>query len=223
MSHNPPVDNNVSPTPWSNTLNASIETENHTPLSLLKEVKPGSFIFEQRGALSLDSCRNIIQRFEKAEEEQYPGRIGQGAAEDFSIKQSTDLVISGKSHWHDIDRLLFHSLGRAIVDFRKTYGFFNGPFKDMGYALQRTAAQQFYHWHIDGGSHEFADRQLVALWYLNDVEGPGGTTDFRFQDVQVKPEAGKLILFPPFWTHEHRGAVLEQGVKYIATTWVVFA
>mgnify|MGYP002064549595 CR=1 FL=1 len=49
-----------------------------------------------------------------------------------------------------------------------------GRFKDMGYAIQRTNPGEHYHWHIDGGSHDFADRQLVALWYLNDVEGPGG-------------------------------------------------
>ena len=97
------------------------------------------------------------------------------------------------------------------------------PFKDMGYAIQRTMPGEHYHWHIDGGSHEFSQRQLVAVWYLNDVPGPGGETEFLFQNVKIKPEAGKLVLFPPFWTHEHRGVTLEQGVKYIATTWVVFA
>ena len=192
-------------------------------LQLLREIKPGSFVFEQKGALSLDSCSSIIRRFEEAKDEQYPGRIGQLATQDDSIKQSTDLVVSGKDHWHDVDRLLFQSLGRAILDFREKYPFFKGPFKDMGYAVQRTDSGQFYHWHIDGGSHDFADRQLVAVWYLNDVEGPGGTTDFLYQDIQVTPEAGKLVLFPPFWTHEHRGATLEKGVKYIATTWVAFA
>ncbi len=192
-------------------------------LKLLSEKKDGSFIFEQPGALSLESCKNMIARFEKATDEQYPGRIGQTANEDQTIKQSTDLVISGKQHWYDVDRLLFHSLGRAIVDFREKYMFFKGPFKDVGYALQRTKVDQFYHWHIDGGSHEFANRQLVAVWYLNTVEGPGGTTDFLYQDVQIKPQAGKLVLFPPFWTHEHSGAILQNGVKYIATTWVVFA
>jgi Rps23 Pro-64 3,4-dihydroxylase Tpa1-like proline 4-hydroxylase len=108
-------------------------------------------------------------------------------------------------------------------EFRERYPFFKGPFKDMGYAVQRTNPGEFYHWHIDGGSHEFSQRQLVAVWYLNDVPGPGGTTEFLFQDIKIKPEAGKLVLFPPFWTHEHRGAMLEQGVKYIATTWVCFA
>jgi hypothetical protein len=43
------------------------------------------------------------------------------------------------------------------------------------------------------------------------------------QNLAVQPQCGKLVLFPPFWTHIHRGATLEQGVKYIATTWVCFA
>ena len=108
-------------------------------------------------------------------------------------------------------------------EFRQQYDFFSGPFKDQGYAIQRTDPGEFYHWHIDGGSHEFSQRQLVAVWYLCDVPGPGGETQFLYQDVTIKPEQGKLILFPPFWTHEHRGNRLEKGVKYIATTWVVFA
>ena len=107
-------------------------------------------------------------------------------------------------------------------EFRAAYPFFKGPFKDMGYAIQRTDPGEFYHWHIDGGSHQFAYRQLVAVWYLNDVPGPGGETEFLYQGIRVRPEAGKLIGFPPFWTHEHRGVTLEAGVKYIATTWVVF-
>jgi hypothetical protein len=45
----------------------------------------------------------------------------------------------------------------------------------------------------------------------------------RPSTIAVTPREGKLILFPPFWTHEHRGVTLEAGVKYIATTWVVFA
>ena len=131
--------------------------------------------------------------------------------------------MSGKPHWQDVDRALFKSLGLAIREFRNQYPYFNGPFKDMGYGLQRTNPGEYYHWHIDGGSHDFSHRQLVAIWYLNDVEGPGGETEFLFQKVKIKPQMGKLVLFPPFWTHEHRGATLQSGVKYIATTWVVFA
>ena len=194
-----------------------------TPLSTIVEVKENTFIYEKRHSLPIEACEEMIRRFEQYKDEQYKGRIGQLASEDFSIKKSTDLVVSGKEHWKDIDRGLFYSLGMAIKEFRETFTYFKGPFKDMGYAIQRTDPGEHYHWHIDGGSHEFSQRQLVAVWYLNDVPGPGGETEFLYQQVKIKPEQGKLLLFPPFWTHEHRGVTLQQGVKYIATTWVVFA
>ncbi len=187
------------------------------------EVKPNTFIFEKNQALSAEFCQDVIQRFEKHSEDQYQGRIGQLAEQDHNIKQSTDIVVSGKPHWHDVDRTLFKSLGIAIREFRNQFTYFKGPFKDMGYGIQRTLPGEFYHWHIDSGSHQFSQRQLVAIWYLNDVAGPGGETEFLFQDVKIKPQQGKLLLFPPFWTHEHRGVELQAGVKYIATTWVVFA
>ena len=198
-------------------------TDLHPPLKTITEVRENTFIFEKRGALPLDICNEMIHRFEQHFVEQYEGRIGQTAGKDRSIKKSTDLVVSGKAHWQDIDRELFRSLGLAIQEFRETFPFFKGPFKDSGYAIQRTNPGEHYHWHIDSGSHEFSQRQLVAVWYLNDVAGPGGETEFSYQDVRVRPEAGKLLLFPPFWTHEHRGVTLEQGVKYIATTWAIFA
>ncbi len=193
------------------------------PLPSLREVKPGSFVFERRHALPPVFCDEMIARFEANPAQQYEGRIGQIQEQDRSIKQTMDLVVSNKDGWKDADQMFFHSLASALNEFRETFPFFKGPFKDMGYQIQRYRPGEFYHWHIDGGSHEFSQRQLVALWYLNEVPGPGGETQFLYQDVSVRPEQGKLVLFPPFWTHEHRAARLEAGVKYIATTWVVFA
>ncbi len=201
----------------------SSEASTRRPLQTIRELAPNSFIFLKEHALPAALCREMISRFEAADDEQYEGRIGQLAQKDRSIKKSTDLVVSGKPHWKDIDRALFRSLGEAILEFREHFPYFKGPFKDMGYAIQRTLPGEHYHWHIDGGSHEFSQRQLVAVWYLNDVAGPGGETEFLFQDLKVTPREGSLLLFPPFWTHEHRGVTLEAGVKYIATTWVVFA
>ena len=68
------------------------------------EVKPGSFIFTRANALALDICTEMIDRFEKYDDEQYPGRIGQIMYYDTSVKRSTDLVLSGKPHWRDLDR-----------------------------------------------------------------------------------------------------------------------
>lgn len=197
--------------------------KNITPLSTIREVKPGSFIYEKKDSIPAEACTEIIRRFEAMKQDQYEGRIGQAVDTNQGIKKTTDLVVSGKEHWQDVDKGLFYSLGVALKEFRETFPYFKGPFKDMGYNLQRYNPGEYYHWHIDGGSHDFSQRQLVALWYLNDVPSPGGETEFFYQDVKITPEAGKLVLFPPFWTHEHRAATVQSGVKYIATTWIVFA
>ncbi len=195
-------------------------------LKTLRELQPNSFIFEKPDALPAFLCDNMVERFEQTREDQYAGRIGQNAGSDVQVKKTTDLYVSGstRAHWQDVDNNLHRSLALALQELREAFPFFKGPFRDMGYNLQRYQAGEYYHWHVDGGSHEFADRQLVALWYLNDVPvEAGGSTDFLHQALRVQPEKGKLILFPPFWTHEHRAAEMRSGVKYIATTWVLFA
>lgn len=201
----------------------SAAERNILSLPTIREVKPNTFIFERPGALPADFCEEVIRRFEAQPEYHHEGRIGQIQSKDVSIKKTTDLVVSGKDDWKDIDQIFFRCVAAALREFREFYPYFKGPFKDMGYQVQRYRVGEYYQWHIDGGSHQFSQRQLVVLWYLNDVPSPGGETEFLYQDVKVTPEQGKLVLFPPFWTHEHRGAAVEKGVKYIATTWVVFA
>jgi len=190
----------------------------------LTEVAPHSFIYEIPQALPGDVCREMIRRFEAHAHQQYPGRIGTQPTEEASIKKTTDLFISAHEDWRDIDGLLRQSLAGALREVAREFPFFAvNRMKDIGYNLQRYRAGEFYHWHVDSGPGEFMSRQLVALWYLNDVEGPGGETEFALQGVRVRPQQGKLVLFPPFWTHVHRAVTVEQGVKYIATTWVCFA
>ncbi|HSW52577.1 MAG TPA: 2OG-Fe(II) oxygenase [Sulfuricaulis sp.] len=190
----------------------------------MHEVKPLSFIYEIRNALPGELCRDMIRRFEANTEQQYAGRIGQNQSEESRIKKTTDLRISGRADWKDVDRALMQSLAKNFNEIGQVFPFFAAnSFKDIGYNMQRYRPGEYYHWHVDGGPGEFSQRQLVAIWYLNDVEGPGGETEFPLQEVLVKPEEGKLVLFPPFWTHIHRAVEMQKGVKYIATTWVCFA
>jgi predicted 2-oxoglutarate/Fe(II)-dependent dioxygenase YbiX len=190
----------------------------------MHEVKPLSFIYEIKNALPGELCRDMIERFEANKDQQYPGRIGQNQMEEASVKKTTDLRISGRQDWKDIDTALVQSLAKAFNEFGQAFPFFAAnSFKDIGYNMQRYLPGEYYHWHVDGGPGPFSQRQLVAIWYLNDVTGPGGETEFPIQEVLVKPEAGKLVLFPPFWTHVHRAVTLQTDVKYIATTWICFA
>ena len=190
----------------------------------IKEVKSGSFIFEYKNALPDFLCDDMVARFESNLDDQYKGRVGSERGANQSLKKTTDIAITGKPHWQDVNNNLFRSLSLALREFGEAYPYFSAMprFGDKGYNLQRYQADEYYHWHVDGDSPDLAMRQLVALWYLNDMQDKGGDTEFLHQNVKVTPEKGKLVLFPPFWTHEHRAKVVDEGAKYIATTWIVF-
>ncbi len=194
-------------------------------LYALHDVQPGSFIYVVDDAIPLDACSEMTSRFERHPEQHYEGLIGENQELHDEVKKSTDLRISGRPDWKEFDQLLFQSLQKAKRSIAMIHPFFSSNhFKDMGYNLQRTQTGEYYHWHVDHGpGGTTSQRALVAIWYLNDVPGPGGATEFMHQNLSIQPSAGRLVLFPPYWTHLHRNSTLEQGVKYIATTWMCLA
>ena len=74
--------------------------------------------------------------------------------------------------------------------------------------------------HIDVGGQESLPRFLSFLFYLND-DFSGGETHFIGHD-SVIPEQGKVLVFPPYWTHPHAGCPVTDGKKYIMSTYLHF-
>jgi len=69
--------------------------------------------------------------------------------------------------------------------------------------------------HIDAGDLNTSKRFLVMFWYLNDVE-EGGETIFPAPfNIQVKPKAGRILMFPPMWMWPHAGLAPKSNNKYI--------
>ena len=62
-------------------------------------------------------------------------------------------------------------------------------------------------------SYNSARRFLVFFMYLNNNDG--GETTFPDYDISVKPEAGKVLVFPPLWTFRHAGQKPINQPKYI--------
>jgi len=199
--------------------NLSIILPDQSPI---QEVAPGSFVYEYRDALTPEQCSSIIETFEKHEDDQVTGKVARGTYWP-ELKLSTDAYLRGQDHWEEADQWLHNALVEGVLALREQFTIFKeDELHDIGYQVQRTEPGQYYHWHKDLNKHS-RSRVLVAIFYLNDVaKGAGGETEFFKQELKVRPEAGKLILFPPFWTHVHRGVTLLSGVKYIATTWVCY-
>jgi hypothetical protein len=60
------------------------------------------------------------------------------------------------------------------------------------------------------------DRVLVFMTYLNDVKDGG--THFKYQKVTTPAIKGLTIIWPPDWTHTHKGQISDDK-KIIATGW----
>jgi len=67
--------------------------------------------------------------------------------------------------------------------------------------------------HVDVGNIDSARRFLVFFLYLD--HNRQGHTVFPQFDQAVVPEAGRLLMFPPMWTHLHAGKKPVEKPKYI--------
>ena len=67
--------------------------------------------------------------------------------------------------------------------------------------------------HVDVEDYPTAKRFLVFFVYLNDNEK--GLTCFPDYDIKVKPKTGRVLMFPPLWTHRHYAEKPIKEPKYI--------
>ena len=168
-------------------------------------------------ALEKDFCKKIIRKFNKDDRKE-PGRTGLGYTPD--IKQSLDLVISHCEDWKEEDQVFFKSLNTRLKEYsayaEEEYGLRCPLDIDTGYQMQKTTPGGFYHWHHDFSITNQRWRSLTYIWYLNTPRK--GHTEFSCGE-SIKPETGKLVLFPATWDRLHRGTPPET-MKYICTGWL---
>ena len=63
------------------------------------------------------------------------------------------------------------------------------------------------------------ERYITFIWYLNDVS-EGGETEMK-GNIRIKPEAGKLLLFPSTWTYPHCSRPTISNDKYAIVGWIL--
>ena len=78
--------------------------------------------------------------------------------------------------------------------------------------IEKINPGQGFNWHVDSDPFTM-ERCLAIVAYMNDVE-EGGETEFKHIPVKAAPRKGRIVLFPPYWTHVHRGATPVSGAKY---------
>ena len=82
-----------------------------------------------------------------------------------------------------------------------------------------TKGQDEFKTHVDIGDNISAKRFAIAILYLNENNG---YTEFPTLDYRVKPETGRLVIFPPTWMYPHRGISPTDRDKYIMMTCLTY-
>jgi len=76
----------------------------------------------------------------------------------------------------------------------------------------------FVQWHCERSSLMVANRLLVFMTYLNDVNDGGGT-EWKYLNLHMQPEKGLTAIWCADWIHLHRGVTSPTELKMIATGW----
>lgn len=203
----------------------------------MSSVNGNPWIWKYEKKLDSDFCRHVIRKFDR-DFNLYHG-VTLGDKEQYTRKISTDLCISNLPAWKKEDATFGEHLHAGLDAFwnycdDKLLGYrldFDYPIDDSGYQIQRSkGGEGKYDWHHDAfydpngfdWSEKYgpAKRYFTFIWYLNDVPGPGGYTEF-YDGTQIQPEEGQMIIFPSTHTFIHRGVRPPVGQdKYICTGWI---
>ena len=90
--------------------------------------------------------------------------------------------------------------------------------------IQRTDPKGggFHSFHSEVSHYKNIRRILVWTLYLNDIPEGEGETEFLLQKIRVRPEKGKMTIFPASFPWQHRGNPVHTKPKYISTGWWLF-
>jgi hypothetical protein len=199
------------------------------------------YFFINKKSISKELCKKIID-FYHEDDGKYQGVTAGGLNK--NVKDTRDLNIPTNSEnpnyekWRNIHTFLEKELNKNVKEYVKNldnninsnhekentdenYFNFGNFLSNESFMIQhytKNKGRYIYHndFTCDYVNKKF--RVITFLWYLNDVE-EGGETEF-WTSHKIKPEAGKLLLFPACWTFPHRGTIPLSSDKYIITGWL---
>ena len=171
-------------------------------------------------------CDHLIKYYKNNTEYKNPGEqylAGTGELGiDKNAKDSIDVSFYNNSK-NKYVKAYFDVLSEIVQEYDKYYGLkFNIRTSDRGTNIQFYPRNGgFKTWHTERTSLRNSDRALVFMTYLNDIND-GGETEFFHQKLKVKAQKGLTLLWPPDFTHLHRGIPSPTEEKIIVTGWFEF-
>lgn len=175
------------------------------------------FVEEYPGAVAPDLCRKVIALFEADPAQEPTTVIVKGVAMVKDIRSGTRLRPKS-AVWQpvieDLKPAFISTMRSYITKYPGLQHLVN--FEELtffGPTIERVLPGQGFGWHVDHTAATW-QRVVAGLLYLNTI-AEGGSTEFADQTLHIQPVAGKIALFPPYWTHFHRGVTPAAEAKYV--------
>ena len=178
-------------------------------------------------AISKKDCRRLIDKFESTSIDgfytcQGKGKTIGGYDPDSKSCRQLDCKFS---EGNIISSIVRSALFPYLDKYKKQYPGLNAvsPWRYVDYFnFQKYDGEDdgYKIWHCEHDPNEFHTSRRVLAWmfYLNNAKC--GTEFKHYPTVQAK--AGRLVIWPAFWTHVHKGVIPNKGLKYIITGWASY-
>lgn len=184
------------------------------------------FIAEMPDVVPKPLCEEFIEIFERLQTINLTHQGVTGSGVNKRAKLSRDVEISRFSMFQEHLVELNKHMQSAYEKYVEKYWVVNelmAHHETTAWQIQKYSAEErgaYFNFHHEAGNRNSMNRVMTYLIYLNDID-EGGETEFLYQGLRVKPEAGKIVYFPAYFTHVHRGnPVLSGQDKYILTGWL---
>jgi len=166
--------------------------------------------------IDLDLCDKIIEDFDSKEDQIH-----------YDKERNYHRLPSAKMD-QEVHEEYMVELRKVVSRYKKRYDWCHNQEQEWGivntYNIQKyDPDHSYFKWHKETGGPVKGKmlRNLVFMTYLNDV-ADGGTTEFLYQSLDIKPRKGLTLIWPAGWTHPHRGRPSKTETKYIATGWCCY-
>ena len=186
--------------------------------------------------VSKEWCKETIEYYEKIKkgynpkkpEEKMDPRFERPYFADVKTgkKSFTEICLEGKDEWDDVKKTFLTTCQQYFIKFMKDVNIekHHMPLlidtEQVHLKKYEANGKDIFKNHCDViQTGPTSKRFLVFIMYLSDVE-EGGETHLIRQDIKCKPKAGRLLMFPPYWTHPHQGEKVIKGTKYILMTYL---
>jgi len=179
------------------------------------------FIAIYDNVISPEECQTIIDEFESVYEKS-PHTLKSHEMSRYGGEfNRKDYALFANDGLYKTQDIINPALQKCIDLYIKEYFILNQvKASSLEIKVQKTPPRGGYHvWHCESQTFTTCRRVLAWMFYLNSFPDGEGETEFLWQGVRVKPQAGRYVMWPAAWTHTHRGNPVYSQSKYIVTGW----